>query len=484
MRGLRAGMAIEPAEPSFLQMVSIFFDNAIRYTNIPADRAAMLRAPNAALKLNLPLVRDDGSVEMIPAYRVHHKHHKLPLKGGTRLNEHVNLDEVEALATLMSLKLATVEVPYGGAKGGLRLNPRLYSRGEIERVLRRYTLELCRYNFIGPDKDVLGPDVGTAEWHMDVVKDTYQALYGFNDINHDAVVTGKSLVNSGLRGRSEATGLGIFYCVRDVLEEPRYADLRARHGIPAGLRGKRVAVQGFGAVGYWASRFLVQAGAVVVGVQEFDGCVVNPAGIDVERFKQHLTEKRTTHGYSDRVERETVFNLDADVLIPAALEKAITGFNAGAITARLVAEGGNGSMTVEADAELQAKNVLVIPDILCNAGGVTCSYLEWLKNLEHKQPGRLTSKWEETSNRMILGAIEGEFRKKGIEVELTKLSKVISRGGNDVDLVYTGLENILSQALLKTVGKAEEKGISLRMAAYVNAIERIDRCIQSVEIRM
>lgn len=482
--GVRRAFSVQNNEPSFLAMVGTFFNKAIQHTNIPPDRAELLCTPNAVLKLNLPLVRDNGSIEMIPAYRVHHKHHKLPLKGGTRLNEHVNLDEVEALATLMSLKLATVEVPYGGAKGGLRINPRNYSKGEIERLLRRYTLELSRYNFIGPGKDVLGPDVGTSEWHMDIIKDTYQSLFGFQDINPAAVVTGKSLVNGGLRGRSESTGLGVFYCVRDVLVEPQYADLRAKHGIIEGIRGKRVAVQGFGAVGYWASRFLVEAGAVIVGVQEFDGCVVNPQGIDIEAFKKHLTEKKTTQGYPDRVDRNTVFDLEVDVLIPAALEKAINASNAATIRAKLIGEGGNGSTTVEADEILQANNVLIIPDILCNAGGVTCSYLEWLKNLEHKQPGRLTSKWEEMSNKMILEAIEGEFRKKNIDVELTKLGKIIFRGGSDLDLVYTGLENILSKALSKTVEKAQEKGLSLRMAAYVNAIERIDKCIQSIDMRL
>lgn len=466
-------------EPGFLQMVEQFLNNAIPHTTIPKSRIELIKLPNASLKLNIPLVRDNGSIEMIPCFRVHHKHHKLPLKGGTRLSDLVDLHEVEALATLMSMKLAVVEVPYGGAKGGIRLDPKKYSKAEIERVLRRYTIELCKYNFIGPGQDVPGPDVGTGEWHMDIMKDTFVTLYGFQNINATAVVTGKSVVNGGIRGRSESTGLGIFYHIRNILEDPKNAELRQHHGLQTGLQDKRIIVQGFGAVGYWVSNFLVKRGAKIVGIQEFDGCVYNEKGIDIEAFKRHLNERKTAKGHPDFVQATSLFDKPCDVFIPAALEKAVNRTNAHLIQAKLVAEGGNGVTTVEGDRILREKNVLIIPDILCNAGGVTCSYLEWLKNLEHKQPGRLTSKWEEKSNNMILEGIQHEFTKQGITVNLRELN-FLTRGGNELDLVYTGLENILTRALEQVIATAKEKKIDMRTAAFVNALDRINKCYEGV----
>jgi len=211
---------------TFLEMVETFFKEAASYTDIPPDRLALLKNPNAVIKLNIPLIRDDGTYTTVEAFRCHHKMHKLPCKGGTRLSSHVDQNEVEALAFLMSLKLAVVEVPYGGAKGGLKVDPSAYSQGEIERLIRRYTIELTKYNFIGPGIDVPGPDVGTTTWHMDKMKDTYHTLFGMNDINMNGIVTGKSLVEGGINGRPESTGLGVFYCIRDILENKNYAKLR------------------------------------------------------------------------------------------------------------------------------------------------------------------------------------------------------------------------------------------------------------------
>lgn len=199
-------------------MVETFFKEAASYTDIPPDRLALLKNANAVIKLNIPLVRDDGTYTTVEAFRCHHKMHKIPCKGGTRLSSHVDQSEVEALALLMSLKLAVVEVPYGGAKGGLKMDPAKFSKSETERLMRRYTIELTKYNFIGPGIDVPGPDVGTTTWHMDMMKDTYHTLYGMTDINMNGIVTGKSLVEGGINGRPESTGLGVFYCIREILE--------------------------------------------------------------------------------------------------------------------------------------------------------------------------------------------------------------------------------------------------------------------------
>lgn len=478
-RAMFSNSAEKDTEPGFLEMVEQFFNKAIVHSNVPKERIELIKMPNASLKLNIPLVRDNGTIEMIPCFRVHHKHHKIPLKGGTRLSDMVDLHEVEALATLMSMKLAVVEVPYGGAKGGIKMDPKKYSKKEIERVLRRYTVELCKYNFIGPGQDVPGPDVGTGEWHMDLMKDTYLSLYGFRDINAVAIVTGKSLVNGGIKGRAESTGLGVFYHIRNIIEDPKYQDLRTKHGLKQGLKDQRVFVQGFGAVGYWASKFLVEKGAKIVGVQEFDGCIYNPNGIDVEALRKHINEQKTTKGFVDRVEKSSLFDVDCDIFIPAALEKAVNKTNAHLIKAKLVAEGGNGVTTVEGDKILHDRNVLIIPDILCNAGGVTCSYMEWLKNIEHVQPGRLTSKWEEKSNSMMLDGIQKEFNKLGINVCLKELN-LQSRGGTELDLVYTGLDNILTRALDQVIATSNAKNIDLRTAAFVNALNRISLTYDSV----
>jgi glutamate dehydrogenase (NAD(P)+) len=474
----------DDGEPSFLETVETFFQQAISYTNIRADMLELIKKPNITLKMNIPMVRDDGTFCMIPAFRCHHKQHRLPVKGGTRISESVDLEEVEALAMLMSLKLAVVEVPFGGAKGGLKMDPKKFSKNEIERVMRRYTIELAKYNFIGPGIDVPGPDVGTSEWHMDIMKDTYHTLYGLQDFNQTAVVTGKSIVAGGIKGRPESTGLGVFYCIRNILEKPRYEELRKKHQLTPGVEGKRVIVQGFGAVGYNAAKFLVEGGAIVIGVQEWDGCVFNKNGLDIADLKNHLNKTKGVKGFKDYTTESCVLGRECDILVPAAMEKAINKKNAASIHARLIAEGGNGTTTFEADRILLDKGALIIPDILCNAGGVTCSYFEWLKNIEHKQPGRLTYNWERKAKQILLEAIELQLRNSGLDISLTKLDKQVTRGGSDLELVYTGLESILSIALDQTINTAAQRHLNLRIAAYVNAIERIYRAYENAGLTL
>jgi len=471
-------------EPGFLEGVQLFFKQAASHMTIAEDKLALIQSPDVTMKLNIPMIRDDGTYEVITAYRCHHKHHRLPLKGGTRISPHVDIQEVEALAFLMTLKLATVEVPFGGSKGGLCMDQSKYSKTEVERVMRRYTMELAKYNFIGPGIDVPGPDVGTGEWHMDIMKDTYHTLYGLSDFNMTAVVTGKSLVAGGIKGRPESTGLGVFYCIRNVLMKPIYEKLRQKHGISAGIRDKKICIQGFGAVGYNAAKFLVKNGAKVVGVQEFDGCVYNENGLDIENLKSYLTKNRGLQGYRDMIPDADIFSKECDVLIPAALERAINKNNAPNIKAKLIAEGGNGTTTFAADEILNKKNVLIIPDILCNAGGVTCSYFEWLKNIEHKQPGRLTSEWEKKSKRFLLIGIQNQLKEVGIDVDFTKLAPEYTEGGKDLDLVETGLDAILFKALKSVYDKSEERNVSMRLAAYIWSIEKVNLCYENAGLTM
>jgi glutamate dehydrogenase (NAD(P)+) len=277
----------QEAEPRFLEMVEEYFNMAAEQAKIKPDRADLIKKANTTLKVQIPLVRDDGSIVVIPAYRCQHKHHKTPAKGGTRLSEHVNIQEVEALACLMTLKLSLVEVPFAGAKGGLRIDPKKFSKAEITRLMRRYTVELAKKGFIGAAVDVPGPDVGTGCFHMDIMQDTYSTLYGHHDIDSIGCVTGKSVEIGGINGRTESTGLGVFHITKSLCEAPEYIELRKKHGIEQGLKGKKFIVQGFGNVGYWYSKFMVESGAILVGVTEWSGSIYNPNGIDVNEFHKY-----------------------------------------------------------------------------------------------------------------------------------------------------------------------------------------------------
>jgi len=262
------------------------------------------------------------------------------------------LQEVEALATLMSFKLSIVNVPFGGAKGGICMDPKEYSQGECARVLRRYCIELAKYNFIGAHCDVPGPDVGTGTWHMDVLHDTYRTLYGITDIDSSACVTGKSADVGGINGRTESTGLGVYYMARDITTKDKYSHLREKHGIDHnGLKDKRVIIQGFGNVGYWAAKFLQQDGAKIIGVIERDGSVYNPEGINPDKLREHILAKNGVQGYTgaEYYQDDRAYYMETDILIPAALERALNQDNAEKINAKLIVEGGNGTTTVRAD---------------------------------------------------------------------------------------------------------------------------------------
>lgn len=386
---------IEPeGEPRFLEMVSQFFDIAAEKSGIRKDLLNLIKLANCSIKIHVPLTRDDGTVEMIPCYRCQHKHHISPAKGGTRLSPHVNIQEVEALATLMTIKLAVVDVPFAGGKGGLRIDPRQYSKNEIARLMRRYTIELAKKGFIGAGVDVPGPDVGTTTWHMDIMMDTYRTLFGHNNIDAEGCVTGKSVSVGGISGRTESTGLGVYFIARNILNLPEYEAIRKSHNIATGLKGKKYVVQGFGNVGYWFSHFMHADGAVLVGVAERDGSIINHSGIDVEDLKAYIDKNGGLKGYTKGTYKsdDSAVYEPCDIFVPAALEQAINRNNAEKIRARLIVEAANGSTTVIADEILAKKGVLVVPDILANAAGVTCSYFEWLKNLDHRRPGRMTKK--------------------------------------------------------------------------------------------
>jgi glutamate dehydrogenase (NAD(P)+) len=422
------------------------------------------------LQLRFPIKRDNGTIEVIEAYRVQHSHHKTPCKGGIRFAAEVNQDEVMALAALMTYKCTIVNVPFGGGKGGIKIDPKKYSVNELERITRRYTSELIKKNFIGPGTDVPAPDYGTGEREMSWILDTYVSMRP-GEVDAAGCVTGKPVTQGGVRGRREATGLGVFYGTREVCNLP---DLMKKLGLPVGIEGKRVIVQGLGNVGYWAARFFEQAGAKIVGLAEYEGAILSDKGLDVDAVFQHRKKTGSILNFPGATNVANSFDAleaDCDILIPAALENVINAENAPRIKAKIIGEGANGPLTPEADEVFAQKGVIVIPDMYLNAGGVTVSYFEWLKNLSHVRYGRMEKRFTENVNTTILNQIE-QLSGKTAD---TKARELIKHGPDEVDLVYSGLEETMINATHEIMNTWKENPAipDMRTAAYVVAINKV-----------
>jgi glutamate dehydrogenase (NAD(P)+) len=409
---------------------------------------------------------------VIRAWRVEHSHHKMPVKGGIRYAPEVYEEEVMALAALMTYKCAIVDVPFGGGKGGIRIDPRQYSVEELERITRRYTHELVKKNFIGPGIDVPAPDYGTGEREMSWIVDTYSAL---NPGQLDALgcVTGKPVTQGGVRGRKEATGRGLFYALREACAQP--AEMK-RLGLATGLEGKRVVVQGLGNVGYHAAKFCREAGAILVGIAEREGAISNPKGLhedDIVRHRKQTGSILNLPGATNLAASAAALEMQCDVLIPAALEGVFTAANAGRVGAKIILEGANGPTTPAADAVFREKGILVIPDIYANAGGVTVSYFEWVKNLSHVRFGRMSKRHEMANELAMLRTIEAATGTTFTEAERMQIAK----GPDEQDLVNSGLEETMISAYHELVQtKEKHPGVpDLRIAAFVNAIHKVAR---------
>jgi glutamate dehydrogenase (NAD(P)+) len=418
-------------------------------------------------------IRTQKGYEVISAWRVQHSHHKLPVKGGIRYSEDANEDEVKALAALMTFKCAVMDVPFGGAKGAVKINPRNYSVEELEQITRRYTSELIKKNFIGPGVDVPAPDYGTGQREMAWIADTY-ATFNPGQIDSLACVTGKPVTQGGVRGRLEATGRGVFFGLREVCN---HDDDMKRLGLEKGLEGKRIVVQGLGNVGYYAALFCQQGGAIITALAEYEGAIHNPKGLDLEAVMKHRKETGSLlnfPGTTNLARREDALELECDILIPAALENQITESNAERVKAKIVAEAANGPTTAGAEEILQRKGVMIIPDIYLNAGGVTVSYFEWLKNLSHVRFGRMGKRFEQKSFENLLQVIEDSTGRKLSEAE----RKTVARGADEIDLVNSGLEESMAVAYhqVHEVWKSDSAIPGLRTAAFVGAINKIATC--------
>ncbi|MGX5820388.1 Glu/Leu/Phe/Val family dehydrogenase [Chitinophaga lutea] len=454
---------------SFFHSVEMSFDKAAQFTRWEKGILEQIKACNAVYQIKFP-VRVGNDIEVIEAYRAQHSHHKLPCKGGIRFSDEVNQDEVMALAALMTYKCAIVNVPFGGAKGGIKINPRNYTPYQLESITRRYTAELVKKNFIGPGNDVPAPDYGTGEREMSWILDTYMSLRP-GEIDGYGCVTGKPVALGGVRGRKEATGLGVFYGLRELCNVKE--DMQ-RIGLEPGIEGKTVIVQGMGNVGYHAAKYFHEAGAKVICLIEWDGAIYNSKGLDPDAVLKHRNETGSITGFpgsKNLASKEEGLELECDILIPAALENVIDGANAPRVKAKIIGEAANGPLTPEADEILASKGVIVVPDMFLNAGGVTVSYFEWLKNLSHVRYGRLGKRFDENMNIHILSQIEELTGKKVSDKE----RKFIAHGADEVDLVYSGLEETMITALHEVREKSlEHKQIKdMRTAAYVCAIDKV-----------
>jgi glutamate dehydrogenase (NAD(P)+) len=464
---------------SFLAQVHRAFDNAAQFTSHPPALLNQIRECNAVYRITFPIRRDDGSIATITGWRAEHSHHKTPTKGGIRYASNVTEDEVMALAALMTFKCAVVDVPFGGAKGGIRIDRKQFSESELERITRRYTFELYKKSFIGPGIDVPAPDFGTSSKEMAWIADTYAQL-AQAELNSLACVTAKPIAQGGIRGRTEATGRGVYFGVREACDT--LEDMKPL-GWSTGLGDKRFVVQGLGNVGYHAAKFLIEGGATLVGVAEADGGLHAPKGIDLEALMAYRREHKTVRGFPGAtfLERSLdALELPCEILVPAALEGQITAENAGRIQAKLIAEGANGPTSYEADQILHQRGVMVMADMFLNAGGVTVSYFEWLKNLSHVRFGRMEKRFEETAFRNMLGSIEDMTGKRFAAEKFAQLS----HGADETDLVNSGLEDTMITAWqqVRNVWVEHGRKTDIRTAAFISAINKVAVTYQDMGI--
>lgn len=462
----------------FLDSVHYYFDQAAQHSKLDYGIIEQIKTCNSVYKVNFP-VEIDGQVTVFEGIRAQHSHHKLPTKGGIRYSMQVDEDEVVALATLMTFKCAVVDVPFGGAKGGVKINPRTSSDELLEKVTRRFASELIKKNLIGPAMDVPAPDYGTGAREMAWIADTYHT-FKYGETNAMGCVTGKPVGQGGIRGRKEATGLGIFYGIREALHD---MEILKPLGLSSGVAGKRIIIQGLGNVGYHAAHFLHDAGALIIGIAEREGGIYNPDGIDIEAAYAYRTESGSLLGFGGCAFLESSIDLleyECDVLLPAALENQIHKDNAPRMKAKIIAEGANGPITQEAERILLDMGIIVIPDLYLNAGGVTVSYFEWLKNLSNVRFGRMGKRAEEASLKRLVNTIE-QSSGKSLSTEEKEL---LIHGADEKALVYSGLEDTMITAYheIREVTRQVKNISDMRTAAFYSAIEKIGVSYRSLGI--
>ena len=468
-------------EPSFRESVDLMFNRAVALLDLGPGLENKIRVCNSTYTVRFG-VRLRGKIETFTGYRSVHSEHMEPVKGGIRFALSVNQDEVEALAALMTYKCALVETPFGGSKGGLCIDPRAWDVHELEQITRRFAYELIKRDLIHPAQNVPAPDMGTGEREMAWIADQY-ARMNTTDINAKACVTGKPLNVGGIQGRVEATGRGVQYALREFFRHPEDAS-RAR--LSGGIEGKRVIVQGLGNVGYHAAKFLSEEdGAVITGIIERDGAVQAAAGLDVEDVSQWIRKTGSIKDYpgADWVPGgAALLEGECDILIPAAMEGVIHKGNAARIRAPLIIEAANGPITFGADEILRQKGVLIIPDMYANAGGVTVSYFEWVKNLSHIRFGRMQRRAEEARHQLLVNEMERLSADKGLGWTMSPgFKENYLRGAGELELVRSGLDDTMRGAYqaMREVWHGRNDVHDLRVAAYIVSISRVAATYQS-----
>ena len=464
-----------PNEPSFRESVDIMFNRAVALMDLPPGLEEKIRVCNATYTVRFG-VRLRGQIQTFTGYRSVHSEHMEPVKGGIRFALGVNQDEVEALAALMTYKCALVEAPFGGSKGGLHIDPREYDDHEMELITRRFAYELIKRDMINPAQNVPAPDMGTGEREMAWIADQYKRM-NTTDINGVACVTGKPTNAGGIQGRTEATGRGVQYALREFFRD---RDGVAKAGMSGTLDGKTVVVQGLGNVGYHAAKFLTEEdGCKVVGIIERDGALTDPRGLDVDAVRNWIARHGGVSGYADGTYVEdgaVVLEEACDILLPAAREGGINLGNADRIKAPLIIEAANGPVTAGADNVLRDKGTVIIPDMYANAGGVTVSYFEWVKNLSHIRFGRMQRRQEEARHQLVVDELERLSAHLGDAWSMTPDFKdKYLRGADELELVRSGLDDTMRAAYqsMAQVWHERDDVDDLRTAAYLVAIGKV-----------
>ena len=457
-------------KPTFLENVDMMVNDTITKINIDSNIAKILKTCRSVLQVKFP-VKIKNQIEIFHGWRAVHSTHRLPVKGGLRFSTNVNQEEVEALASLMTFKCAVVDVPFGGAKGGLLIDPKKYDEEALEKITKKFARELIRKGYLSPARDVPAPDMGTSQREMGWILDAYKSLRP-DDINHAACVTGKSTDHGGIKGRLEATGRGVCEALKEFF---RHSNELTKHGIDGTLSDQTIIIQGFGNVGINSAKALYDNGARIIGVAEREGGIFSEDGIDIYQLEKYQSEKQTILNFPNTQNVKKSIDLlsyKCDILIPAALEGVITLNNADTIQAKIICEGANGPITYRANKKLLEKKKVIIPDIYANAGGVTVSYFEWIRNTSHIRMGRLNKRYEEDRGEAIIKAIQS-ISDKTIPKNLIKQ---LVHGANEEDIIASGLEDTMRTSFQDMLENKEKYDLdSYRMSAYAVALKKIEK---------
>ena len=453
---------------SFKDNVNLHVDKSAKLLNFSDDLLEHLKSTHSLIKVNVGVVLD-GKINNFTGWRAVHSEHILPTKGGLRYLETVDQDDTEALASLVTYKCAIVNIPFGGAKGGLKINPKNYTMPQLREITKAFASKLINKGFISPALNVPAPDVGTSEREMEWILETYKTLKP-DDINYRGCVTGKPLHRGGIAGRTEATGRGIEEVVREIF---RHEDVVKEAGLKNELKDNEIIVQGFGNVGSNLAKHLYNRdNAKIIAIGEFDGYLYNKKGIDInaliEFYKTNKTINNPKLGKFKNNPSE-LLELDCDILIPAALENAITIDNVDKIKTKLIIEAANGPISFEADQKLFEKGVMIIPDIYVNAGGVVVSYFEWVKDISHIRFGRVEKRFQEQK---ILDIIDLIDKKTNTKTDFDTIKRIV-HGADEEDLAFSGLEDSMRNAFIEIYNAKKQIKKSFRESAYYVSLKKI-----------